>query len=40
MPAYAHKLMCLDRNINENKDGKFLEVILLSCVTVRETHFS
>jgi hypothetical protein len=29
--------MCFDRNINGNKDGKILEV---SCVTVRETHFS
>ena len=31
--------MCFDRNINENKDGKILEVLLVSCVMVRETHF-
>ena len=33
-------MMCLDRNINGNKDDKILEVWLVSCVTVRETHFS
>ena len=33
--------MCFDRKINGNKDGKiFWEVWLMSCVTVRETHFS
>ena len=32
--------MCFDRNINGNKDIKFLECDYLSCVTVRETHFS
>ena len=31
--------MCFDRNINGNKDVKFLECDYLSCVTVRETHF-
>ena len=37
----AYKLMCFDRNINENKDEKnFGSVISESCVTVRETHFS
>ena len=28
--------MCFNRNVNVNKDGKFLEVISLSCVTFRE----
>ena len=32
--------MCLDKNINGNKDEKTLEVLLMSCVTVCETHFS
>ena len=32
--------MCSDRNINGNKDVKFLECDYLSCVTVRETHFN
>jgi hypothetical protein len=32
--------MCFDKNINGNKDDKFLEVWLASCVTVRETHFT
>ena len=36
----AYKLMCFDRNINGNKDVKFLECDYLSCVMVRETHFS
>ena len=32
--------MCFDRNINGNKNGKILEVWLVSCVTVRATHFN
>ena len=36
----AYKVMCFDRNINGNKDVTILEVWLMSCVTVRETHFS
>ena len=32
--------MCFDRNINGNRDDKILECDYLSCVTVRETHFS
>ena len=36
----AYKLMSSDRNINGNKDVKFLECDYLSCVTVSETHFS
>ena len=32
--------MCFDRNINGNKDVKFLECDYLSCVMVCETHFS
>ena len=31
--------MCFDRNINGNKDVKFLESDCLPCVMVRETHF-
>ena len=31
--------MCFDRNINENKDVKILEVRLVSCAMVRENHF-
>ena len=30
-------LMCGDRNINGNKDVRFLECDYLSCVTVHET---
>ena len=32
--------MYFDRNINGNRDVKFLECDYLSCVTVRETHFN
>ena len=32
----AYKLMCLDRNINENRDVKFLEC---DRATEHETHF-
>ena len=35
----TYKLLCFDRNINENNDVKFLECDYLSCVTVHETHF-
>ena len=35
----AYILMCFDRNINGNRDVKFL-VWLFACATVHETHFT
>ena len=32
--------MYFDRNINGNKNGKFLRAINVSCVTLGEFHFS
>ena len=36
----AYKLMCFDRNINGNKDVKFLGVWLIAWALICETHFS